>query len=721
MASIRIVQKLGSSPVNETDGNIIYTGIANTTTNTGLTNGTTYYYSAFAFDQAGNVSTMATASATPLSGFADSPTFTPANGTFKLLVTVTVTTLTPSPTVCLTNEGTDPSCTKASCITGNPYTLPIFLNILTTSTYKGIVCANGYMPSPISQATFTIDNTPPGPPTNLTLIPHDSTIDITWTNPVDSDFNHIKLLRKITSDPINENDGTVIYSGPLQTVTDTGSFSPNTDYHYAAFAADNVGNYSSATTASTTIANGLFAKTVTTTTDTSQFTAVAKDSVGNIYAVGYQVGTSTFDYGNSVTYSGTHTTNNAILVKFDSAGIAQWIRGETAIISGNGRLNGVAVDTSGNIYVVGTINNSATTTFNFNGTTIDNVCIYGSTPFIAKYNSAGTITWVKTLNSSGCNGFGSFDSVAVDSTGNNIYVTGNIYGTPTYNFTGQLAQGSSNSYNALLVKYNTLGNAQWVRTISLGNTDTGFRSVAVDNNGDVYAVGYQNGTAPVKYQGSGSTTTASSTGSNSSIVKYDSSGTFQWAKTINFALSGDSVFQGVTVLDSNIYAVGYQKGTESFKYGTYLIAGTSSGMNAVIVAYNNNFGTDRWVKTTQLPSSLVSDSMYKSVTTDSAGNIYVVGIQNSTDTFGYGSSTPATGTSFGRNPLVVMYNSLGTDKWIKTITAGSVNSEFLGVTIDNNYQLCAVGYQEGSSTYSYSSLNLSGSSTNQNAILVCYQ
>jgi len=69
------------------------------------------------------------------------------------------------------------------------------------------------------------------------------------------------------------------------------------------------------------------------------------------------------------------------------------------------------------------------------------------------------------------------------------------------------------------------------------------------------------------------------------VVKYNSSGVAQWAKTI---MAGTNIasFDGVAV-DSggNVYAVGYQYGTGNYNYGSGNIMGTSTDFNPVVVNY----------------------------------------------------------------------------------------------------------------------------------------
>ncbi len=63
-----VIRKIGAYPANASDGTQVYSGAGNSHTDTGLANGTTYYYTAFAYDGAPNYSSAvrsAQGSATP--------------------------------------------------------------------------------------------------------------------------------------------------------------------------------------------------------------------------------------------------------------------------------------------------------------------------------------------------------------------------------------------------------------------------------------------------------------------------------------------------------------------------------------------------------------------------------------------------------------------------------------------------------------------------------
>ncbi|OGL78486.1 hypothetical protein A3E39_00570 [Candidatus Uhrbacteria bacterium RIFCSPHIGHO2_12_FULL_60_25] len=64
-AGVKIMRKTGGYPTGPNDGTPVYQGTGTQTLDTGLTNGTTYYYGAYAYDTNGNFASGALASATP--------------------------------------------------------------------------------------------------------------------------------------------------------------------------------------------------------------------------------------------------------------------------------------------------------------------------------------------------------------------------------------------------------------------------------------------------------------------------------------------------------------------------------------------------------------------------------------------------------------------------------------------------------------------------------
>jgi len=66
LAGVIILRKTGSFPANHNDGAVVHNGPGEAATDTGLTNGETYYYAGFAYDEVPNYSAAATVVGAPL-------------------------------------------------------------------------------------------------------------------------------------------------------------------------------------------------------------------------------------------------------------------------------------------------------------------------------------------------------------------------------------------------------------------------------------------------------------------------------------------------------------------------------------------------------------------------------------------------------------------------------------------------------------------------------
>ncbi|MEX0918418.1 MAG: hypothetical protein WDZ85_00390 [Candidatus Paceibacterota bacterium] len=69
-------------------------------------------------------------------------------------------------------------------------------------------------------------------------------VNLSWSNPVLADLAGIRIVRKIGSIPLNENDGLLIYDGLAESAVDNNITTAGT-YFYAAFVRDGANRYSS--------------------------------------------------------------------------------------------------------------------------------------------------------------------------------------------------------------------------------------------------------------------------------------------------------------------------------------------------------------------------------------------------------------------------------------------------------------------------------------------
>ena len=128
--------------------------------------------------------------------------------------------------------------------------------------------------------------------------------------------------------------------------------------------------------------------------------------------------------------------------------------------------------------MTGLINGSATfgqgevnqTTLNSAG--IDDI-------FVAKYDSAGLLQWVRRAG-----GTGSDQGISIAVDGSDIYLTGFFNGTATFG-QGQTNQTTLNSAgidDIFVTKYDSAGVLQWVRRAGGTGSDQGV-GIAVDGSG----------------------------------------------------------------------------------------------------------------------------------------------------------------------------------------------------------------------------------------------
>ncbi len=218
---------------------------------------------------------------------------------------------------------------------------------------------------------------------------------------------------------------------------------------------------------------------------------VATDSSGNIYVTG-----TTYSELDGNTSAGKA---DLFVVKYNSSGTKQWTNQlgtwDTDFA------NGVATDSSGNVYVTGSTYRSLD----------GNTSAGNADLFLVKYNSSGTKQWTKQLGSSSddyANG------IVTDSSGS-VYVTGTTYG-------GLDGNTSAGNADLFVVKYNSGGTKQWTKQLGTPSTDTA-NGVTTDSSGNVYVAGGTYG---------GLDGNSGSGGNDFFVVKYNSSGTKQWTKQL---------------------------------------------------------------------------------------------------------------------------------------------------------------------------------------------
>jgi uncharacterized delta-60 repeat protein len=307
--------------------------------------------------------------------------------------------------------------------------------------------------------------------------------------------------------------------------------------------------------------------------------SVAVDADGNVYVTGYSNGVETgVDYAT---------------VKYNAAGQEQW----AARYNGPGNRDDVAysigIDGDGNVYVTGRS--------------------WGDERFdyaTVKYNAEGEEQWVNRYDGPNKNHGTNHDratSLAVDAEGN-VYITGNSWGVET-------------SKDYATIKYNTLGEEQWVaRYDGPANGLDEAVSVILDEKGNIYVTGFSNG---------------GESGLDYATIKYNTLGEEQWVARYNSSADVHDRASSLAIdAEKNVYVTGFsQKNEEDHDYAT--------------VKYNA-FGEEQWAVNYDGPANKKDEA--KAIAVDTEGNVFVTG-----HSLGHGT---------GNDYATVKYNALGDEQWV---------------------------------------------------------
>lgn len=348
---------------------------------------------------------------------------------------------------------------------------------------------------------------------------------------------------------------------------------------------------------------------------------------------------------------------------FQSQGQSHWIvRIGDSSTTDTGR--GVAIDSTGNVYVSG--------------------IYYASSDykiFAAKYNSAGTTQWQRSLSGTGSDyGYG----IEVDGSGN-AYVVGSTS-----------SPGGQGVTDVFIAKISTSGTVEWQQGIGSPSTDHGY-GVTIGVDGYIYVTGYE---------------AYSPNGNDVVIAKYNSSGVLQWKELLYSSMTEQGLAvaaaPGGGVYVSGVMDVGNPVGYQimiakldssgSFEWsqalggtgsdygqsiasdpnGNVYIAGkTNSTPVKLVVAKYSAAGEVQWRKT--LAGSQNREGLGISV--DSAGNAYVVGVTSLAED---GTATPNT------DILIVKYSTSGVVQWQRRLSSANTDRA-VAIRVDNSGNMHIAG------------------------------
>lgn len=340
--------------------------------------------------------------------------------------------------------------------------------------------------------------------------------------------------------------------------------------------------------------------------------------------------------GGSSSVSHSLTVTNAVAALLWVKTVLSTLVGATA------QCNGVCVDQSGNVNIVGNFNDPV----NFSGTPIANGVTF--TGFVAQYTTNGTLTWVKTFGNVTANT--ASIAVAVDSH-TNIIVAGSFGGTVDFGGVTLTAPDPLNrgATDMFVAKYNPAGTLLWATNFG-GTSPDQATAVGVDSSDNILVSGtIQSGTATF-----GAFTITNNGITSMAVCKTSSTGVAQWAKSW-----GTSTVQpfGLAVDPSgNVVITGDFSGTTDIGGGPM----TAAGSFAIFLAkYSGSNGSYNWSKGIGGIGFNIGSGVAVDPTT---ANVVMTGGFSGTANFGGGSVS----TGGGQAAFLAGYDGLGNYLWQTT-------------------------------------------------------
>ena len=199
----------------------------------------------------------------------------------------------------------------------------------------------------------------------------------------------------------------------------------------------------------------------------------------------------------------------------------QWQLAENAGGAGNDQAVCIATDSEGNVYVGGAFE----WTGYFQGQTVGSNGLGDF--FLAKYNSAGNILWVKHGGGSGSTIETCGDAVGriIIDDQDRIFLAGSFDGTASFgNHTLTCYNGQM---DAFLARYDTAGNCLWVKHMG-GQYRTDASAIVLDSQGHVYITGVTMYTDSLRCMD----TTIAMNDHYYFLAEFDLDGNFHWIRSI---------------------------------------------------------------------------------------------------------------------------------------------------------------------------------------------
>ena len=345
--------------------------------------------------------------------------------------------------------------------------------------------------------------------------------------------------------------------------------------------------------------------------DADNAQAIAIDGMGDIYVAGYFGATVDFDPGSGTDEHMSVGDDDAYLSKFDSSGNLLWVRTWGGVA--NDHAEDIAIDSMGDVYVVGSFQDTA----DFD----PDSDVYNLTPvgsydvFVTKFDSTGDFQWARSWGG----------SMADDCTGVVVDSSDNVWTVGTFRDTVDFDPGAGTDDHTAVGNPDIFlseldSSGAYVMANTWGGPGSAFaRGVAINGAGAIFVAGYFSGT--VDFHPGATTDDHISNGSHDAFLsRFDSSGSYNWTVTWG-GVDYDDARQLAIDGTNAVYVTGAFRDTVDFDPSGAFENHTSVGSDDIYVTKLDSAGNHVWARSL---GSAQSDAGY-SVACDSNNNVYCTG------------------------------------------------------------------------------------------------
>jgi len=333
---------------------------------------------------------------------------------------------------------------------------------------------------------------------------------------------------------------------------------------------------------------------------------IAINDEDNIFVIG--TGHAGADCDPSLGDNNQITNHEMEFMKFDWGGGLEWVK--RIMISPSD----YAIDSSGNHYITGQF--KGTVDFDPGPGIVEYTSYYNANAFLIKLDPNGELLWVLTWKD---NPYYVDPILAVSGDLSAVYMAGVFEGIFDFDPGVNVDEHTSISYeDGFLMKISSDSQYEWTQTWGCGVHDP-MRDVVVDGNGNPIVCGSFNGIVDMD-PGPGEEFHDSEIYGATFLIKLDSDGVFQWARS--FSAYIDQYGRHLAVdSNNNIYLIGDFMYVVDFDPGTPMDVRTSNGSSDIFFTRYDPYGNYQWVLTW---GGAGSDNAW-GINIDQFDNVYING------------------------------------------------------------------------------------------------